>query len=317
MRKTLACFSQFSALFLLMLSSSAIGQNTPAPAAKTVAERLGYPADARLLVLHADDFGMSHSANRAIMEALEKRWVTSASILVPCPWFSEVARWAKAHPDADLGIHLDLNAEWTTYRWRPVSPQLPGSGLLDEEGYLPLTQDYVVKHAKVSDVETELHAQIDKAQAAGIRLSHLDAHMGTILRTPEMFKVYLGLGQTYKLPLLLAGNRPALPDSPIPPGSVLLNNVLGIAPGVAKPQWMETYKKILAPLPPGTYELILHLGYNDEELQGATADHPDWGAEWRQSDFDLIRSAEFQKFLKDQGFILVTWKELAKALPAP
>src|SRR5438445_13199625 len=119
-------------LATLAFSIAVCAQN--AAPAKSVAERLGYPANARLLVIHADDFGMSHSVNRAIEEALEKRWVTSASILVPCPWFPEVAHWAKAHPDADLGIHLALNSEWSSLRWAPVSPHPTASSLRDADG---------------------------------------------------------------------------------------------------------------------------------------------------------------------------------------
>src|SRR5258706_424756 len=305
MNKTFA----FRLIATLTLSVATSGKSV-APA-KSVPERLGYSANARLLVIHDDDFGMSHSVNRAIEEALEKRWVTSASILVPCPWFPEAARWAKAHPDADLGIHLALNSEWTTLRWGPVSAQPKGSSLLDADGYLPLTTDYVASHAKISDVETETHAQVDKAKAAGVNLTHLDTHMGAIVTTPDLFKAYISLGQAYNLPLLLDSRAEA-----IAPGSVLLNQLLQMNRGTPKSEWLDAYRKMLAPLPPGSYQLIVHLAYNDDEMQGATYDHPDWGAEWRQNDFDLVRSAEFQKFLKDQGFILVAWKDLARALPA-
>ena len=188
MKKSLA----LCLLGMLVCSVAVYAQN--APRTKSVPERLGYPANARLLVIHADDFGMSHSVNRAIEEALEKHWVTSASILVPCPWFPEAARWAKAHPDADLGIHLALTSEWTTLRWGPVSAQSKGSSLLDADGYLPLTAEYVASHAKISDVETETHAQVDKAKAAGVTLTHLDTHMGAIVATPDLVKAYLGLG---------------------------------------------------------------------------------------------------------------------------
>ena len=304
MKKTIA-------VALLALLACAMTAQCQAPPAKSVAERLGYPANSRLLVIHADDFGMSHSVNRAIIAALEQHWVTSASILVPCPWFSEVAYWAKAHPDADLGVHLALNSEWTTLRWGPVSPQPKNSSLLDSDGYLPLTTEYVASHAKISDVETETRAQVDKAKAAGINLTHLDTHMGAIVSTPDLFNAYLALGRAYKLPLLLDNRAEAAA-----PGSVLLSQLLQMNRGTPKSQWLDAYKKMLAPLPPGSYQLIVHLAYNDDEMQGATYDHPDWGAEWRQSDLDLVRSAEFQKFLKDQGFILITWKDLAKALPA-
>jgi len=298
-------------LLSLLAFGAAVQSQTQNPPPKSVAERLGYPANSRLLVIHADDFGMSHSVNRAIIEALENHWVTSASILVPCPWFPEAARWAKTHPEADLGIHLALNSEWTTLRWGPVSAQPKGSSLLDPDGYLPLTTDYVASHAKISDVETETHAQIDKARAAGINLTHLDTHMGAIVTTPDLIKAYLGLGQAYKLPLLLDNRAEAVAA----PGTVLLNELLEMRPGTPKSQWLDAYKKMLAPLSPGSYQLIVHLAYNDDEMQGATYDHPDWGAEWRQNDLDLVRSPEFQKFLKDQGFILLAWRDLAKALP--
>jgi chitin disaccharide deacetylase len=292
-----------------------------AQTSKTVAEQLGYPANSRLLVIHADDFGMMHTVNSAIEEALEKGWVTSASIMVPCPWFPEVATWVKTHPNADLGIHLTLNADWTPYRWVPVSK---GASLVDKDGYLPLLTPEVAQQAKMPDVETELHAQIDKAQAAGIHLSHLDTHMGTLFATPQLFSVYVGLQKSYKLPVLLAKTA----DDPsfdlnaffkaagVDPKTVVIDRVLQIGQAVPQAQWLDTYKKMLAPLPPGTYELIVHLAHNDAEIQGATYDHPDWGAQWRQNDFDVVSNPEFQKFLKDQGFVLVTWKQLTKAIPA-
>jgi len=192
-----------------------------------------------------------------------------------------------------------------------VSAQPKGSSLLDPDGYLPLTTEYVASHAKISDVETETHAQIDKARAAGINLTHLDTHMGAIVTTPDLIKAYLALGQAYKLPLLLDNRAEAVAA----PGTVLLNELLEMRPGTPKSQWLDAYKKMLAPLSPGSYQLIVHLAYNDDEMQGATYDHPDWGAEWRQNDLDLVRSPEFQKFLKDQGFILLAWRDLAKALP--
>src|SRR5277367_5506559 len=153
----------------------ATAQQKPAPE-KTGQERLGYPASARLLVLHADDLGMNHSANRAIFEALDKGWVSSASILVPCPWFPEVVKWAKEHPNSDLGIHQALNSEWTTLRWGPVNSKDKVPSLLDPQGYLPLDTPDVAQNAKLPEAEAELRAQIERAQSAGIYLTHLDTH---------------------------------------------------------------------------------------------------------------------------------------------
>jgi len=284
---------------------------------KSVQERLGYPASARLLILHADDFGMNHSVNRAISEALEKKWITSASILVPCPWFLEAANFAKAHPDADLGIHQALNSEWTQFRWGPVSSRDTVPSLLDDQNYLPLDTPEVVKNAKPAEVEVELRAQIERAQKFGVHITHLDTHMGALFQTPAFFSVYSKLGTDFHVPILDARNGPehAAPSAgQMPDGRILVDRVLEIGPGVDAKEWTAWYEKQLTPLGPGVYQVIVHLAYDDDEMRGATSDHPDWGAAWRQHDFDMVKSAEFQNFLKDQGFVLVGWKDLAKAL---
>lgn len=281
----------------LMFCSATFAQH---PNHTTVAERLGYPANSRLLMIHADDFGMLHSVDRAIIAAFQHKWITSASILAPCPWFPEVAEFARENPDADLGIHLALNSEWTAVRWGPVAPRDQVPSLLDGDGFLPLVETQVTGHAKPTEVEMELEAQIKKARDAGVNVSHLDAHMGTLLRSPELAAVYSRVGERESLPTLRGR----------------VDRVIQISPGVAANKWLARYKELLAPLGPGVYQLTVHLGYDDEELRGATYDHPNWGAAWRQHDLDLVSSAEFQQFIKEQGFVLVSWRELAKAANA-
>ncbi len=311
-RKTLIRILVLPFIFGILLA-----QNVPAAqSAKSVQEQLGYPASARLLVIHADDLGMNHSVNRATLEALEKGWITSASILVPCPWFPEVVHWAKQNADADLGIHLALNSEWTDFRWGPVSSKDKVPSLLDADGYLPLDTPEVTKNAKVSEVELELHAQIDRAQASGIHPTHLDTHMGALFESTDLLRAYQELGRNFGLPILeaRAGSHSPPGETP-PPYEVLLEKVIGIEPGVDARNWTVWYEKQLAALGPGLYQVTVHLGYDDEEMRGATRDHPDWGAAWRQRDLDMVKSAEFRQFLKDQGFVLVGWRELGKALP--
>jgi predicted glycoside hydrolase/deacetylase ChbG (UPF0249 family) len=299
-----------SGALFVMLALPAAGAEAP-----SVQERLGHPASARLLILHADDLGMSRSVNRATFEALENGWITSASVLVPCPWFPDVARWAKAHPDADLGIHLALNSEWTTYRWPALTG---GPSLLDPDGYMPLLETAVVDRARPAEVEAELRAQVDRARAAGIRISHVDSHMATLFRTPELFAIYRKVGADSGVPTLLERLGERGGEASVwavgPQADALVDRVVSINPGVTAAGWEEAYEKMLAPLPPGVYQLIVHLAYDDEEMRGATGDHPNWGAAWRQQDLQLVKSARFRDFLKAQGFVLVKWSDLAKAM---
>src|SRR5258708_26430026 len=136
-----------SALFAFALASCLPAQT------KTIAERLGYPADSKLLIVHADDLAVAHSVDSASFDALDRNAVTSASIIVPCPWITEVAAYAKAHPDADLGLHLTLTSEWTTYRWGSDAPEDKGSSLLDPAGTFWSETEQVAAHAKPQEAE--------------------------------------------------------------------------------------------------------------------------------------------------------------------
>jgi len=269
----------------------------------------------RRLIIHADDLGMSHSVNTATFEALEHGWITSSSILVPCPWFPEVAAWAKRHQDADLGIHLAVNSEWTTFRWPPLSGRTAVPSLVDAQGYMALEEEEVARRAKPDEVERELRAQIDFARSSGVNITHLDSHMATLFHTPELFGVYRKLGESYHLPQLIeslgARGGAASPWLSSAAKNAPVDRVLSIDPGVAPADWFAAYKKMLEPLPPGTYQLIVHLAHDDEEMRGATSDHPNWGARWRQSDFDMVKSAEFRNFLEAQHFTLTSWREIA------
>jgi len=307
-------------VLMILASLASVGCNTQSgPPRSTggdrspVAERLGHPRESRLLVIHADDFGMSHSVNRATIQAFENHWITSASILVGCPWFPEVVKFAKGHPDADLGIHLALNSEWSPIKWGPVASKDRVPSLLDAAGYLPLLETDVVAKARVSEVDIELRAQIEKAKGAGIHFTHFDSHMGTLFHTADLLAALVSVSQSYGMPIRV-GEPPEFARGRLTALSALIDKVCEIEPSVVPDRWLDWYEKTLAALPPGSYQLTVHLGFDDEEMRGATYDHPNWGAAWRQRDFDVVRSAAFHQFLKDQGFILASWRDLTRAL---
>jgi predicted glycoside hydrolase/deacetylase ChbG (UPF0249 family) len=295
---------------------------------ESIATRLGFSPGTKFLVIEAEDLGMAHAVDRATFEALDKSWVTSASILVPAPWFPEVAKWANQHPHTDLGVQLDLTADWTSFAWRPVSAQGADSSLVDSTGYFPLAEPFVARHAKPEEAQTETRAQVEMALKAGIPVTHLDSHMRVMTLTPSFFRIYRALGEQFNLPILLpnqmikngghsseSGGTYDFGGVEVDLRQVPVDRIFEMMPGIAKQDWLNAYEKSLTGLAPGIYLLSVHLGYNDDELQAMTWDHPNWGAQWRQNDFDVISNPEFQKFLKDQGFILVSWRDLQKAMP--
>ena len=297
-----------SALLLLFAASTLHAQAT-----KTLAERLGHPADAKLLILHADDLGAAHSIDAASFDALEKGAISSASIMMPTPWVGEVAAWMKAHPDADLGLHLTVTAEWEGYKWGSVASRGTVPSLIDSAGAFANEVEPFVKRAKLAEVERELRAQVGRAIALGIRPTHLDSHMGALFATPELMAVYLRVARSYGLPVLaLRGDPKAPPHAALRPNEIALDTVIIAGPEIPADRWKQFYLDAVAHLKPGLTEMIVHLGHDDAELQAVMVNHPDYGAAWRQRDYDVVTSAEFQQALKDNGVVLVTWREIGK-----
>jgi predicted glycoside hydrolase/deacetylase ChbG (UPF0249 family) len=161
--------------------------------AQTLAEKLGYKATDRLLIVNCDDVGMCHSSNLAVIDGMENGVITSGTIMTPCPWFNEIASYASAHPEKDFGIHLTHTAEWRFYRWGSVAPRDQVKGLYDKEGYLWKSIEEVYANSNTNEALTEARAQIRKALDAGIPVTHIDSHMGTLQYNPEYLKVYAQL----------------------------------------------------------------------------------------------------------------------------
>jgi len=287
-----------------------------AQSAANLAERLGYPKDAKLLIIHADDVAETHAVNAATFQALESGAVNSASIMVPCPWFPEAADYAKSHPEGDFGLHLTLTSERVYYRWGPVAGPEKVPSLVDGNGYFHHDWD---QHPRIDprDVETELRAQIERALAMGVRPTHFDSHQYRLIENgKEIFQVFVRLGHEYKVPVFVTrdwfAEHPYL-EASLGPGDLVVDHTVTISPDVPAEKWSDFYRDALKNLQPGVTEFVIHVGLNDEELRAATRERATWGAAWRQRDFDFFMSREFRELLEQQHVKLITWRELAKA----
>jgi predicted glycoside hydrolase/deacetylase ChbG (UPF0249 family) len=285
---------------------------------KTIQERLGYPKETKLLIIHADDLGVSHSENMASIHAMEKGVVSSASIMVPCPWFPEIAAYAKSNPNTDFGLHLTLTSEWKLYKWGPVTSRDQVTSLLDAAGYLNESTGGFVKNAKAEEVEKELRNQIERAKQFGIDPTHLDAHMGAALSGPQFLQVLLKLGREYKLPVHVGMEfsqffnydfKQYLTDKDV----LVDRTIIATMPDYKK--GMENfYTERIKSLQPGLSVILLHAAYDNDEMKAVTVDHEDYGATWRQHDVNFFTSEKCKKLLADEKIKVITWREIRDKL---
>jgi len=283
---------------------------------QTLVERLGYPPGTKLIVVHADDLGETHSVNAAAIKALQGGTINSASLMVPCPWFPEMADYAKSHPDADFGLHLTLTSERVYYRWGPVAPADKVPSLVDQNGYFHHEWKQG-EHIDAKEVEIELRAQIERALAMGVRPTHLDSHQyRLIMNGKELFDTMLRVAHEYKLPVFVTrdwfADHPYLQAS-LGPSDIVLDHTVTIEPEIPPEKWAEFYLNELKNLKPGVTEFVIHPGYDDEELRAATRERSSWGSAWRQRDYDFFTSDQFREILAQQNIKQISWRELARA----
>lgn len=290
-----------------------------ASAQLTLQEKLGYSKDTKLLIIHADDLGVSHSENEASIHAMENGSVNSASIMVPCPWFPEIAAYARTHPKADLGLHLTLTSEWKYYKWGPVVSKEKVPGIVNKGGFLFESADSLQRSGKAVEVEKELRSQIERAKHFGIDITHFDSHMGSLFGKRDYLKVLIKLGREYKVPVLLS--KPAMQfaynlnlDSFTNAKDVVLDMIYMAYPNDYKNGMENYYAGVFKAVQPGVSIILLHAAYDDREMQAVTIDHPEYGAAWRQADFNFFTSEKCKKLLQEQHIQLITWREIRDKL---
>ena len=303
-------YVMIAGLFLLGMSFFSVS-------AQSLAEKLGYKATDRLLIINNDDAGMCHASNMATIEGMEQGIISSATIMVPCPWYSEIAEYARNHPEKGFGIHLTLTSEWKYYRWKPLLSKEQVPGLYAPDGYMWRSVAEVYKASSPAEALLEGRAQIQRALDDGINVTHIDSHMGTYQLDIAYQKIYMQLAQEFHLSLLVpaqevfeAAGFPGLraeftergfvfPDYWVRPADLAsFDNYRG----QVKELWMET----LSQLPAGITEINLHATVDSDESR-TILPFPDG----RIRDYEVFtHDKDMRKLMEDKGIIIINFQLL-------
>lgn len=272
--------------------------------------KLGFAPHDRVVIVHADDVGMCGATIEAFLELAADGLLSAGSVMVPCPWFPEVAARCRGRIDLDVGVHLTLTSEWDGYRWGPISSRDPSSGMLDGEGYFYRNQEQW-STLDPPAVHDEMDAQVERAVAAGLDLTHIDAHMCAVLH-PALMEDYVGLGFSHRAPVLLtrdAGWLAALSESKIAQwerqGLPVFDHVTIMPLNEPATNRLELAKQMFEQLPAGLSYLIIHPARDTPELRAIAGD-------WRQrvADFETFRDPELARHVRALGIQVVGWRPL-------
>ncbi len=266
---------------------------------------LGYPADARLLLVNADDFGMCHAVNEAIIRSLEEGIVGSCTVMVPCPWALHALTWLQESPDVAFGVHLTSVSEQPTYRWGPITCRTEVPSLVDEAGYFyPASRiEEFLDQLDVGELEREYRAQIEHVFNYGLQPTHLDSHCGIHVGREDLFEMTLSLAREYGL-ALRASRQPYI-EKMRRQGYPANDHELMDSYDLETVGKAASYVRMLRALPVGLSEWAVHPGIGDAELRAV---EPSWRV--RQSDFDFVVSQEARTILQEEGIILLNYRAL-------
>lgn len=288
-------------------------------------KKLGFSADDRVVIVHADDIGAYQASLPAIDDLFEAGLVSSCSTMVPCPWFPAVAAWARRRPEADIGVHATLTAEYVLYRWGPLSTRDPASGLLDDDGYFHRTTAAVQAAADPAAAAIELRAQLDRALAAGIDVTHIDSHMGASF-SPALLPGYMEAGAAARVPCFMpradsaSGMGNALAGAwaeqlaafqrDVEERGLPLFDYITMMPLHHHEERIGVAKALFASLPAGLSYLILHPAIDTPELRALTPE--DWRA--RVADYEAFTNAELRAYVRDRGVQVIGWRTVRDAM---
>lgn len=280
--------------------------------AQTLTERLGYDKDAILLIVNNDDAGMCHAANSGTIKGMQDGLITSATIMFICPWANEIVNFAKNNPDKGFGVHLTLTSEWKNYKWGPISPLAQVPGLADTNGYLWASVEEVYQHGTAEQAYTEGKAQIERALAQGVPITHIDSHMGTYQLHPAYFEQYVRLAVEFNLPLRMASQATTekfgqghIRDKCKEAGLVFTDYL--IYDELRDYHEVEDFwVKIIDDLKPGVTELFLHASELTPELRATTGT-----AQKRAEELEVFtNSAKIKEALARKNVQLISYKPL-------
>lgn len=307
--------------FRVLLAMVCPLMTTASLSAETWAEKLGFPSDARVVILHANYMGAAYEFNRPGQELLEQGHVQSASLMVPCPWFEEFADWCRKNPQHDVGICLTLNSPSANYRWRPLGGD-GVSSLVDPDGYLWRTELQFALRADYQQVADELDRQLDKARRAGVRPSHIIPFMGSLLTRPDLMKLYLDVAEENWIPAVIFEMTPENIQAAREEGFPLSEEMIEMAAHYPLPKLDsvhflpdgESYEKkrdgfyeLIRGLRPGLTQIIAGPALESDALEKIS---PNW--QLRVWEYQLLSDPKVHAFLQSEGVVLTSWKEIMR-----
>jgi len=293
---------------------------TPNPLLK----KLGFSETDKVVIIHTDDIGMCHASVQAFKDLWEFGTITSGAVMVPCPWFPATAQMCRENPEMDMGVHATLNAEWDIYRWGPVSTRDQASGLMDEQGYFPQDPEVSYQNAKPEAVTVEINKQVELALAAGIDVTHVDSHMGTVIN-PLFVQSYIQSTASRLIPNMLPrigasgidmmgiGQQDLQTYAPVmqqleAQGVPMLDGIFAM-PLEHDIDHIGVAKELLSGLPAGISHFILHPSIDTPELRAIC---PDWRA--RVANYHAFMSDELRKFIEQENIKPIGYRQIRNAM---